>query len=107
MYLKGLGMHSPARLTYELDDAYERFQAEVAVDDEAKAGGSVVFRVFVDDGSGRWQQRASSETVRGGEAPRTLSADVKGAKRISLLIDFADRGDELDHADWLDARLVK
>ncbi len=107
LHLKGLGMHSPARLTYDLDDDYQRFQAEVAVDDETKGGGSVAFRVFVDDGSGGWQQRVESGIVRGGEAPCALSVDLTGAKRISLLVDFADRGDELDHADWLDARLVK
>ncbi len=106
LYLKGLGMHSPARITYNLDGDYRRFDAEVAVDDEARARGSVLFRVFVDDGNGDWQERATSAILRGGQAPHTLSADLTGAKRISLLVDFADRGDELDHADWLDARLV-
>ena len=33
--------------------------------------------------------------------------DLTGAKRLTLRVDFADRGDELDHADWLNARLVK
>ena len=106
-YAKGLGMHSPARITYDLKGAYRRFQAELAIDDEAGQGGSVVFRVFVDDGSGAWQERATSETIRGGEPPVPLSVDLAGAKRISLLVDYADRGDELDHADWLNARLVR
>jgi hypothetical protein len=106
-YLKGLGMHSPARITYELADDYRRFAAEVAIDDEARERGSVLFRVFVDDGSGEWQEKATSPILRGGEPPQSLSADLTGAKRISLLVDFADRGDELDHADWLNARLVK
>jgi hypothetical protein len=107
LYLKGLGMHSPSRVTYELDQDYRRFDAEVAVDAEAGRRGSVVFRVFADDGSGAWQERAKSEIVRGGEPPVRLSADIAGARRISLLVDFADRGDERDHADWLNARLVK
>jgi len=33
--------------------------------------------------------------------------DLAGAKRLDLVIDFADRADELDHADWLDARLIR
>jgi NPCBM/NEW2 domain len=107
VYLKGLGMHSPARLTYDLDQAYRRFDAQVAIDDDAGRRGSVVFRVFVDDGSGDWQQRAASQIVRGGQMPEPISVDLRGVKRISLLVDFADRGDELDHADWLDARLVR
>ncbi len=107
VYAKGLGMHSPARITYDLDREYRRFQAEVAIDREAGPRGSVVFRVFTDDGSGAWQARASSEIVRGGEPPRPIAVDLTGAKRISLLVDYADRGDELDHADWLNARLVR
>lgn len=107
LYLKGLGMHSPSRLTYNLDQPYQRFDAQLAIDDDARGRGSVRFRVFVDDGSGQWQPRAASEVVRGGQPPVPLSVDLSGAKRISLLVDYADRGDELDHADWLDARLVR
>jgi hypothetical protein len=107
LYLKGLGMHSPSRLTYELDQPYRRFDAQVAIDDATRGRGSVVFRVFVDDGSGTWQERADSGIVRGRQPPKPISVDLAGAKRISLLVDFADRGDELDHADWLGARLVR
>lgn len=106
-YFKGLGMHSPARITYDLDGAYRRFEADVALDETAGPRGSVAFRVFVDDGESGLQERFTSPIVRGGEAPRRISADVSGAKRISLLVDFTDRGDELDHANWLNARLIK
>jgi hypothetical protein len=107
VYAKGLGMHSPARITYDLDQPYRHFQADVAVDREAQQRGSVVFRVFTDDGAGAWQERAASEVLRGGEPPQPISVDLGGAKKISLLVDFADHGDELDHADWLNARLVR
>jgi hypothetical protein len=100
-------MHSPSRITYDLDEPYRLFQAQVALDDEARGRGSVEFRVFVDDGGGQWREAAASGTLRGGQPPRPISVDLAGAKRISLLVDFADRGDELDHADWLDARLVR
>jgi hypothetical protein len=107
LYLKGLGMHSPSRITYDLDGAFRRFDARVALDDEARGRGSVDFRVFVDDGSGEWREAATSGTVRGGQPAAAISVDLSGVKRISLLVDFADRGDVLDHADWLDARLVR
>ncbi len=106
LWLKGLGMHTAARLTYDLDGEYKQFQAEAAVDDAA-AGGSVVFRVFVDDGSGAWQAKYTSDIVRGGQSPSLIAVDLAGAKRISLLVEFADRGDQRDYADWLGARLVK
>lgn len=104
---KGLGMHSPSRITYDLDRPYRRFQAELAIDDEAVDRGSVVFRVLVDDGRGAWSERAKSDVIRGGQAPVPISVDLSGAKRLSLLVDYADRADELDHADWLNARLVR
>jgi hypothetical protein len=101
LYLKGLGMHSASRLSYALTEPYRRFQAELAVDDRA-GGGSVGFRVFVDG-----QVRYTSPIVRGGQPPVPVSIDIAGAKRIDLVVDFADRADELDHADWLNARLVR
>jgi hypothetical protein len=107
LHLKGIGMHSASRITYDLDQPYRRFEAELAIDDETSGQGSIIGRVLVDPGDGKWQMRYESPTVRGGLQPVSVGIDVTGAKRISLLVDFADRGDQQDHADWLDARLVK
>jgi hypothetical protein len=107
-FVKGLGMHSAARLTYALDPTagWRRFDASVAVDDSARGRGSVTFGVHVLRGS-RWQTAHTSDIIRGGQTPVDLSVDVSGATGLTLTVDYADRGDELDHADWLDARLVK
>lgn len=102
LYLKGLGMHSTARLTYPLDRPYQRFAAETCLDDSAGGDGSVVFRVFVDR-----EERYASPVVRGDSPPFPIEVDVSGGKAISLVVDFAERGDERDHADWLNARLVE
>lgn len=107
IYTKGLGVHSACRLTYALDRDYQRFEGEVGIDDQTAGRGSVIFRVFVDDGDGAWQPRYASPIVRGGDAPTPFSVDLAGAKRMSLLVDFADHGDELDYANWLNTRLVK
>jgi hypothetical protein len=106
-YLKGLGMHSAARITYNLDGEYRSFQSELAIDDSTDGRGSVTCRVFTDDGSGRWRLKYESPVVRGGEKPVPVNVDLAGAKRLSLLVDFADRGDEQDHLNWLDARLIR
>jgi len=100
-------VHSASRLTYDLDEHYRRFEAELAIDDETAGQGSIIGRVFTDDGSGKWQLRHESPMIRGGDAPVGVELDLQGAKRISLLIDYADRGDQQDHADWLGARFVK
>jgi len=102
LYLKGVGLHSTARLSWDLDQPWRRFEADLALDDSAGKRGSVVFRVFTDG-----KEAYASPVVRGGEPPQPISVDVSGAKRLSLIVDFADRGDELDHADWLNARLVR
>lgn len=101
-YLKGIGMHSAARITYILSEPFRRFQAEVAVDDETDGGGSVRFRVYADG-----QSRYAGPIVRGGQPPVPVSVDIEGVKRLDLIVDFADRADELDRADWLRARLIK
>ena len=106
-YLKGIGVHSASGLTYKLDGEYARFQAELAIDDSAHERGSVIFKIFADDGSRRWQPKYTSPVIRGGMPPVPVNVDVAGAKRLSLLVEFADRGDELDHANWLQARLIK
>jgi hypothetical protein len=43
---------------------------------------------------------------RSGNAPQRLSVNVAGAQGITLVVDYAERGDEMDRADWLDARLI-
>jgi hypothetical protein len=106
-YLKGLGMHSAARITYDLDREYRAFQSEVAIDDSTGALGSVACRVFTDDGSGQWRLKYEGPIIRGGQQPTPVNVDLTDAKRLSLLVDFADRGDEQDHVDWLDARLIR
>jgi hypothetical protein len=105
-FLKGLGMHSAARLTYNLEKPYRTFASEAAIDDQTGGRGSAVFRVYIDDGSGTWQLKFESPIVRGGAAPVPISIDLAGAKRLSLLVDFADHGDEQAHADWLNSRLL-
>jgi hypothetical protein len=105
-YLKGIGMHSAARLTYRLDGDYRRFDSAVAVDDSAKGRGSVTFGVYVLR-DGKWGEAFKSGIVRGRDEPQAVSVDLKAAKGLTLTVDFADRGDEMDHAVWLDARLVR
>ena len=101
-YLKGLGVHSAARLSYLLTEPYRRFEADLGIDDETAGAGSVRFRVFIDG-----QQKYTSPILRGGQKSIPVALDLTGAKRLDLVVDFADRADEQDHADWLDARLIR
>jgi hypothetical protein len=143
--LKGLGVHSAARLVYLLDTSpprpparegqggrvagsagplagegqaigsprplagegqgvrgFQRFEAEIGIDDSTGGRGSVRFRVLVDG-----QERFASRIIRGGDRPTPISVDLRGGKRLELVVDYADRADVLDRADWLDARLIR
>ena len=102
LYLKGLGVHSAARVTYLLTEPFRRFDAKLGIDDRTKGRGSVRFRVYVDG-----RQEYASPVVRGATTPVPVSVDLTGAKRLDLIVDYADRVDEQDHADWLEARLVR
>ena len=111
LFIKGIGVHSAARLGYDLSPlplgegqgvrAAIRFDALACIDDSAAGQGSVVFRVLVDG-----HERFASKTIRGGDRPVPISVDLRGAKRLELVVDWADRADVLDHADWLDARVT-
>ncbi len=102
IYLKGLGVHSASQVTYELDGSYARFDGELAIDDSARGRGSVRFRVYLDG-----EPKFTSPPVRGGDPPVPVSIDLAGAKRMELIVVFGERADEMDRADWLDARVVK
>jgi hypothetical protein len=104
---KGIGMHSSSSLAYDLLGKYRRFDAELAIDESAGNQGSVRYRVILYKRGGDKSTAYQSEIVRGGDAPIPISLDLTDALRMVLIVDFADRGDQLDHANWLDARLIK
>jgi hypothetical protein len=107
LHFKGLGMHSTSRLAYELDGEYRQFAAELALDRSAGTRGSVIFRVFNAGDDGEFTAAYESPVIRGGDAPLPIAVDLAGVKRLALIVDFAERGDECDDANWLHARLLK
>jgi len=108
-YDKGIGMHTASRLSYRLESGetvreYRRFVASIAVDDAAGIRGSVVFRVYIKV-NGQWQSAFESSVLRGGDAPVPVTVELDDATELALVTDYADRGDECDYANWLEARL--
>lgn len=104
-YVKGLGVRSASQLVYDVPDGYARFHADVGIDDQAGRRGSAVFRVLLADEGGAWREAARSPTVRGADAPMPITVELRGAKRLTLAVEYADQADAQDYANWLDARL--
>lgn len=107
LYEKGIGMHSTSRLAYRLSGDDRQFAAELAVDDLAKDRGSVRFRIYVAGPDGKWARALESDIIRGSQPPVPVSVDVADKLAIALIVEFADYGDQLDYANWLNARLVR
>jgi hypothetical protein len=106
-YVKGLGMPGTSRIAYDIPPGMQRFRAEAAIDDAAGRGGAVIFRVFLEGEAGAWQPAQETGLIRGGDAPRPISVELGKAKRLALVVDMAAEGDQLDYADWLNARFEK
>lgn len=106
-FVKGIGMPATSRLAYEIPPGASVFEAEIALDDDAGSAGSVIFRVFLQLPGESWQPAYESELVRGGDPPRKVRVELGEARRLALVVDMADHGDQRDWADWLNARFVK
>jgi len=105
VYLHGIGMHSRSRVAFPLGGRYKRFLASLAVDAIAGRRGSVTFRVYLSRDGG-WKPVYESAIIRGGQPPTPVNLDIEKAAAMLLIVDFADRGDELDFANWLNACVV-
>ncbi len=101
MYTHGIGTHAASDFSIDLKGAAKTFTATVGVDDETAGKGSVIFQVYVDG-----KRVAETPLMRGHDAPRPLSVNLVGAKRLSLRVREADNGIDNDHADWGSAMLV-
>ncbi len=99
-YAKGVGVHASSALTYDLRKSYAHFTADVGVDDEVGAAGSVVFEVWA-DGVRRW----TSPRLTGSSATSKVSLSLTGVTTLKLVVTDAGNGNVADHADWADARL--
>lgn len=111
VYTKGMGVHAPCELVYELKPDYERFVGLAGADENLVrvSNGSnlarypsVVFRVFLDG-----QLTATSPVMRVLSPAWRFNIPIPpGSKRISLVAMDAGDGSREDFADWANAGFV-
>jgi alpha-galactosidase len=97
----GIGAHADSAVHVWLGRACRLFTAQVGVDAETGANGSVRFQVY---GDGRLL--AHSGVQRGGQAPTRLAVSTAGYLTLELRVTDARDGINYDHADWGDATIT-
>lgn len=99
---RGLGMLPRTLLAYAIQPGDARFQALVGLDDRAGDQASVVFRVLVDR-----REAFQSPTMTPQSEPIAVDVDLEGGQFLILTVEFGDRGDVQDSADWIEARIIR
>lgn len=99
---KGLGTHPKTTLTYDLAGKWARFGAVVGLDAATGTRGRADVRVRVD---GKEVPLPALKALAAGAAV-PLTVDVRGAKELTLVIDFGPAGDVQADVNWANARLI-
>ncbi|HEY2807854.1 MAG TPA: NPCBM/NEW2 domain-containing protein [Steroidobacteraceae bacterium] len=95
-YPHGIGTRSISEFVIDLHGSASRFAAMVGLDDAVTTGvGTVVFEVWADD-----VLVASSGLIRAGEPPKLLSAELTGARVLTLLLDDGGDTSNDDEGAW-------
>ena len=101
-YQNGLTLHSRTRLTYRLSQDYKRFWASAGIDDRHSNEGHVFLRISSNRGV------LFEGDVQGGSEPLELDLDVRGVRRLTILVDFGPDDTDLgDHLNLCNARFTK
>jgi alpha-galactosidase len=101
VYKKGLGVHAPSSVEYYTAKKCTSVSADVGVDDEKTANGSVTFELWADG-----TKVADSGLLTTADAAKHLTADVGGAAFVRLIVTDGGNGNDSDHADWADAQIT-
>jgi alpha-glucosidase len=97
---KGLGVHANAEVTVDIGGAYERFTAQVGLDDEVTGAGSVAFEL-IGDGA----VLARTGVLTRADPAQPIDVDVTGVETLTLRTTDGGDGINFDHGDWGDAQL--
>ncbi|MFF5204756.1 NPCBM/NEW2 domain-containing protein [Streptosporangium sp. NPDC000396] len=100
-YAKGIGTHAVSDITYHLGGRCTRVVADVGVDDDKAANGSISFEIYRDG-----TKVADSGLMTVNEAARRLTADVTGGTALRLHVGDGGNGINSDWADWADAKVT-
>lgn len=99
---RGLALHSRTLIAYRLTEDYQQLLATVGIDDRFRSSGNVRLVISGEKGP-LWEK-----VIGGKDAPFELEVDVRGVRRLQILVDFGDdQSDVGDHLNLCNARLTK
>lgn len=101
VYQSGIGVLGGAKLVYHLGGRCHQFDATIGLDDNAGPIGSVTFEVLADG-----ESLFSSDVLRTGDKPQTISVDLTGHRELTLLLTPASDQTDDDLANWAAATVV-
>ncbi|MEV5203106.1 NPCBM/NEW2 domain-containing protein [Streptomyces sp. NPDC053720] len=101
VFAKGLGVHADSAVEFYTGGACRTVTAQVGVDDEKGAEGTVAFEVWADG-----TKVASTGVLTNAAPARPVGADVSGAQVVRLVVTDGGDGVDSDHADWADLRIT-
>jgi hypothetical protein len=100
---KGLGTHPKTTLVYDLGGKFAWFEATVGLDAATGKRGRADVRVLLD---GKEVPLENVKTLSAGPAV-PVKVDVRGAKELTLVVDFGPTGDVQADVNWGGARLIE
>ncbi|CQR47246.1 Beta-galactosidase [Paraliobacillus sp. PM-2] len=100
-YQKGLGVHAPSEIVYNIGGNYSRFTSEIGVDDEITSTGSVGFEIWGDG-----EKLFNSELITYEDDAKFVDVNVEGVNELKLIVTGGGNGVGSDHANWANAKLI-
>ncbi|MFC9058315.1 NPCBM/NEW2 domain-containing protein [Streptomyces sp. NPDC057074] len=100
-WAKGLGVHAYSRVEYYAAGRCERVTALVGADDEMGERGTVDFEIRADD-----ERKAATGVLTQAQDAQEITADVRGAETVTLIVNDGGDGSDSDHADWADLTIT-
>src|SRR5690606_13674128 len=103
VYEKGLGVHAPSEIVYDLNGQGIRFISDIGVDDESgdHTAALVTFEVWGDG-----TKLYDSGPMNAVAATQTVDVDITGIDELKLIVTDGGNARANDHADWANAFIV-
>ena len=100
-FSKGLCLHSRTEITYRLGNQYRQFHALAGIAPELGERGAIQLTVQADG------ETLFEETIKGGQEPVAIDLDVARKRRLTILVDYANKLDVADRIHLCDLRVTK